>query len=164
MKIYEILKSKKLIGKDTESGRVIDVGSGDGNQGKEFEAAGFEVTYIEKKDGLDAITYEYPEEVYDIAIANNSLPFMGLEQEKVVNGIYRALKTGGVFYGTVFGFKDPWSQNETVRAVDFDKFRTFLLLKGFKVVWYSEEFGIHPKDSDHKLKDWHIMRFIAVKQ
>ena len=86
--LYHFLKSKGILESLTH-GEIIDIGSGDGYVGKEFEDNGFEVTYIEKKNGLDATVYEYPSDYFGLAIARNSLPFMGNKQFDVISNIYK---------------------------------------------------------------------------
>ena len=159
--LYHFLKSKGILESLTH-GEIIDIGSGDGYVGKEFEDNGFEVTYIEKKNGLDATVYEYPSDYFGLAIARNSLPFMGNKQFDVISNIYKSLKKEGYFYGTVFGKNEPWVKEGFVTAVDFDELTEFLKSIGFSILWQSEENGIGPTMKGD-LKDWHILKFLVQK-
>ncbi|MES2409074.1 MAG: methyltransferase domain-containing protein [Patescibacteria group bacterium] len=146
----------------SKSGKLIDIGSGDGKEAALFQGNGFEVTLIDLKNGIDATTYLYPKEEYDIAIARNSLPFMKDKQFDVINNIYKTLKTGGYFYGTVFGSEDPWAKEELITPINFQELTTFLNKLNFKIIWQSEEKGID-KTMKGDLKDWHVFKFLVRK-
>jgi hypothetical protein len=159
--MYEFLNKKGIIEASVNK-RLIDIGSGDGKHGAEFEAHDWEVTYIEKKNGLDATTYDFSENEYGLAIARNSLPFMGDKQFGVISKIYCALKKDGYFYGTIFGKEDPWAKEGIITALDFDEVRNYLKQIGFKIVWEGEEKGIG-KSMKGDLKNWHIFKFLCQK-
>lgn len=160
--IYEFLKNKGVL-ENLLSRRVIDIGSGDGKHGKEFESHGWEVTYIEKKDGLDATTYDYPGDTFGLAIARNSLPFMGDKQFEVVAKIYFTLVKGGYFYGTVFGHEEPWAKTGIITPLDFTDVETYLKKIGFDILWQSTEKGIG-KAQNGEVKQWHIFKFLCQKK
>lgn len=159
--LYQFLKDRGIF-ETLKTGKLIDIGSGDGSQGKEFENEGWIVFNVEKKDGLDATTFNFPENSYDLAIARNSLPFMGIYQMEVVENIYKSLKKDGFFYGTVFGKDDPWAKEGLITAVNFDAFKEQILNLGFTILWVTEEKGIG-KRKNGELKDWHILKFLVKK-
>jgi hypothetical protein len=161
--IYDFLENKGV--QDSVVNRkLIDIGSGDGKHGAEFEAHGYEVTYLEKKNGQDAITYDYPKDTYGIAVARNSLPFMGENQFQVMMKIYDTLKVGGYFYGTVFGDKEPWAREGKITALEFSRVEKFLESLGFQILWKSTEEGIGKAFFDGQIKNWHIFKFLCKKQ
>ncbi len=145
------------------SGRILDIGSGDGREGLPFEEAGFHVTSIDIKNGIDAKTYEYPKDEYDIVIAKNSLPFMSDSQFNVISNAYSTLKPGGFFYGTVFGKDEPWAKLGIITPLDFSETLDFITHLGFDVIWKCEEKGIG-KTMKGEMKDWHILKFLVKKQ
>ncbi|HEY4512832.1 MAG TPA: hypothetical protein VJH63_04270 [Candidatus Paceibacterota bacterium] len=161
MIIYEFLKNKGILEKLVNN-ELIDVGSGDGSHGKEFEAHGFKVSYIEKENGLDAITYDFPKNTYGIAVARNSLPFMGKDQYKVISKIYSSLKRRGYFYGTVFGKEEPWAKKRIITPIDFKKLRKHFKRLGFEILWEGEEKGIG-RALNGEIKLWHIFKFLCKK-
>lgn len=156
--LYNFLLEKGIAIK----GNVIDIGSGDGHIGKEFEDKGFNVTYIEKKDGIDAVTYNYSKGKYGLAIARNSLPFMGRMQFVVITKIHSSLKKGGYFYGTVFGKDEPWVKKGIVTPLNFRAVERYLKSLGFQALWQSEEKGLG-KAKSGEIKNWHIFKFLCRK-
>ncbi len=158
--MFDFLKEKGVI--IPENGHVIDIGSGDGREGLLFKENGLHVTDIDIKYGIDATTYDYPQDTYDIAIAKNSLPFMNDKQFDVIKKVYHTLKNGGYFYGTVFGKDEPWVEQGILTGMDFIKTEDYLKELGFKVVWKSEEKGIGKSMKD-ELKNWHIFKFLCQK-
>ncbi|MFA6050385.1 MAG: class I SAM-dependent methyltransferase [Candidatus Paceibacterota bacterium] len=159
--IYDFLENKGVLINPAEK-KLVDVGSGDGKNGAEFESHGWGVAYIEKKNGLDATTYDFPQEEFGLAIARNSLPFMEEKQLDVISKIFNTLKKGGYFYGTIFGKEDPWAKEGIITALDFDDVRNYLKQIGFKIVWEGEEKGIG-KSMKGDLKNWHIFKFLCQK-
>lgn len=159
--IYDFLKSKGIL-EDIKKGEVIDIGSGDGREGDVFKENGYFVTSIDTKDGIDATTYSYPTEKYDVVIANNSLPFMKDKQLDVILNIYKSLKNGGYFYGTVFGKEEPWAETGIITALDFNETITFFKKIGFTIIWQSEEKGLG-KTMKGDFKNWHILKFLVKK-
>ncbi len=159
--IYEFLKNKGVLDNPINR-KLIDIGSGDGSHGAEFQKDGWEVTFIEKKDGLDASIYDFPKDTYAIAVARNSLPFMEDKQFEVISKIYDTLKVGGYFYGTVFGHDEPWAKTGKITPLDFDETRNYLKGLGFSIIWESVEKGIG-KAQNGELKEWHILKFVCRK-
>ncbi|MES2060152.1 MAG: hypothetical protein V4438_03915, partial [Patescibacteria group bacterium] len=157
--VYEFLKNKGVLDNPVNK-ELIDVGSGDGSSGAEFESHGWEVTYIEKKNGVDATTYDFPIDTYGLAVARNSLPFMEDKQLDVISKIYSTLKQGGYFYGTVFGIEDPWAKEGIITPVDFDIFKSDLKNLGFEILWESVEKGTG-KTMKGDFKNWHIFKFLC---
>lgn len=161
MTIYEFFKNKGVF-ETIKKGTVIDIGSGDGREGKLFQENGFKVLNLDKKNGTNVLEYKFLPEVFDIAIAKNSLPFMGTKQLYIIEKVYESLKKGGYFYGTVFGEKDPWAQEKLITPLDFKKLRKKLVKLGFKILWVSEEEGLGRK-IDGGFKNWHIFKFLITK-
>lgn len=159
--LYDFLQSKGVL-ESIDMGKVIDIGSGDGREGKLFEEHGYGVTSIDIKNGIDATTYSYPIGWYNIAIANNSLPFMKDKQFEVVLSVYNTLKEEGYFYGTVFGNEEPWVKEGFVTPLDFENVRKFLEKIGFQFIWQSEEKGLG-RTMKGDLKKWHIFKFLVKK-
>lgn len=160
--IYESLENKGVLDAPVNK-KLIDIGSGDGRHGAEFERHGYDVTYIEKQDGIDATTYAFPSDTYGIAVARNSLPFMGNDQYKVISNIYNTLKVGGYFYGTVFGNKDPWAKEGKITPLDLEETEKYLKKIGFDIVWKSVEEGVGKARFDGRIKNWHIFKFLCRK-
>lgn len=160
--LYYFLENKGVICESIKNRKLIDIGGGNGSETMSFKENGFEVTLIDLKNGIDATTYLYPNNEYDIAIAKNSLPFMGHKQFDVITNIYKTLKNGGYFYGTVFGAEDPWAKEGLVTPVDFNEVAEFLKKLKFNIIWQSEEKGVG-KTMNGDLKDWHILKFLVRK-
>lgn len=160
--LYNFLKNKGVIDELVREQKLIDIGSGDGSEASLFQKNGFQVTLIDLKNGIDATTYSYPKEEYNIAIARNSLPFMKNKQFDVISNIYNTLKPGGYFYGTVFGDEDPWAKEGLITPINFQELIVFLNKLNFKIIWQSEEKGIG-KTMKGDLKDWHIFKFLVRK-
>lgn len=161
-KLYDFLKGKGVIDGSRKCGNIIDIGSGDGGEGKVFEENGFSVTSIDIKDGVDATQFTYPSGEYDIAIAKNSLPFMKDKQFEVISSVYSTLKVGGYFYGTVFGKDEPWAKTGLITPMDFSEILKFLNKIDFKIIWQCEEKGLG-KTMKGEFKDWHILKFLVRK-
>ena len=161
MLLYKFLQNKGIF-ETLKEGIVIDIGSGDGREGEIFKENGFQVTSIDIKGGIDATEYSYPKEEYDIAIAKNSLPFMKDKQLDVISNIYKTLKKGGYFYGTVFGKNDPWAKSGLITPMDFIELLEFFNKVNFKIIWQCEEKGIG-KTIKGDFKDWHILKFLVRK-
>jgi SAM-dependent methyltransferase len=155
---YEFIQSKI----DLKKGSIIDIGSGDGSDAKVFEAKGFSVFCIDKKDGIDAVTFKYPKNKFNYAIAKNSLPFMGKHQLEIISKIYLCLKKGGIFYGTIFGKDDPWSEKGIITPLSFRTVEKHLKKSGFEILWRAEEKGIG-RTMKGELKNWHIFKFLVRK-
>ena len=117
--LYHFLKNKGVDYNSVTNGKLIDIGGGNGSESTPFQENGFEVTLIDLKNGIDATTYSYPKEEYNIAIARNSLPFMKDKQFDVISNVYNTLKPGGYFYGTVFGVEEPWAKENLITPIDF---------------------------------------------
>lgn len=160
--LFFFLQSKGVDYQSIINKKVIDIGGGNGSETFTFKENGFEVTLIDLKNGIDATTYIYGEEKFDIAIAKNSLPFMKESQMDVMANVYKALKKGGYFYGTVFGKDDPWAKAGLVTSLDFPSVLGFLEEIGFRMIWQCEEKGVG-KTMKGDYKDWHILKFLIRK-
>ena len=110
----------------------------------------------------DFDTFEFPTETYDIINAQYSLPFNPPETfHRVMEGIKRSLKTGGVFCGQLFGDQDEWNTPGTTFTFHTEH-DAKLLFSDMELIDFQEKV----RDAilaDGKLKHWHVFNIIARK-
>lgn len=105
--------------------------------------------------------FEFPENEYDLANANYSLPFNPPEDfDKVFSRIKNSLVKGGIFCGQFFGVNDDW--NKSPHLSFHTKEQVLGLLQGMEVLHLEE------KEFDGKLasgapKHRHVFDVIARK-
>lgn len=161
-----------------QPGKALDIGAGALRDTRYLLEQGFEVTAVDKdettqevskelnNEKLSAITtnlteWEFPQEVFDLVIAINVLPFIGKDSfSDVFDNVKKSLKPGGVLCFTLFGNKDDWVTNENMSF--FDKEEVEQLISDMKIISFGEE------EKDGKTirgdsKHWHIFRIIAQK-
>lgn len=161
-------------------GEALDLGPGALNDSRYLLDQGFQhVTAVDKgnlvqeiinqlpkdKFGFIAACFEdfdFPESRFDLINAQYSLPFIGPARfNEVLEQIKKALKTGGIFTGQLFGNRDGW--NTPGRQMTFcSNQQVANLFSGMEIIELIEE------EKDEKpvvggLKHWHIFHFIVRK-
>ena len=104
--------------------------------------------------------YQFPIDHFDLISAQYVLPFISKDHfSKVWSSIHKALKTGGVFTGQLFGERDDWFGREGMTfhtKTDAEKLLGEFETIVFKEVEYTEENG--------RKKHWHYFDLIIKKQ
>jgi len=94
------------------TGRVLDVGCGSGRSVKHFQEQGIDIVGIDISEGaieasktfgaencvlMDAMNMTYPSDSFDVAtLFGNGLGLCGLESRKMLEGLHRVVKPGGL--------------------------------------------------------------------
>ncbi len=182
---YKITKNKlpsKLLvcaleyaeGKD----KAIDIGGGALKDTRYLLEQGFDVVVVDsselmekeaKKISSDKLHYfassfanfNFPENTFDLASAQFSLPFNPPESFKaVLKKIKLSLKKDGIFCGQLFGVRDGWANRPNMTFHTMQQAQK--LFKDMEVIYFNEE----EKDGETAngtSKHWHIFHFIAKK-
>ncbi len=162
-------------------GVLLDLGCGEGGDAIAAAKIGMKVTAIDKSPesivklqeakgdlDIDARTgniedFSIEESSYDAIIANNSLPFLSKNAcKEVMLKCVVGLKSGGVFYLSIFGDRDEWSTRESMNFWKEDEIVDFLEKTGLKIRLRITEEGIGQTRMG-KEKFWHVYRFILLK-
>lgn len=146
-----------------ERGAALDLGAGDLRDSRYLLKTGFQhVTALDKlplgefegeviEGRIEDV--ELPKVYFDLVNAQFSLPFMPRDTFAKVQ---KALKTGGIFVGNMFGHENEQPKYFT------SKEELLELLTGFKVLYLAEVFRIH-NDFAGVERSWHLYDFIAQK-
>jgi len=161
--------------------KALDLGCGSLRNSKFLFNSGFIVDAIDKDPGVkkyteffktrpkgvfnlkiaDYIKFDLGREKYDIVVAQNSLSFNRKDEVgKVINGIYKTLKSDGIFAGNLYGLKDFRFGRNKMSFYTKDEVKS--LLSKFKEVWLIEDEG-GEKESGKKFH-WHAYEFVVQKK
>ncbi len=148
-----------------KGGIALEVGAGKGEDASVFESLGYMVEKFDKKDGMDLLDFDYKENSYDFINVNNVLPFIP-EKEKVRNVLYKmahSLKKGGILNFSLFGDEDEWYGKPHMSFFSFHEASEMVEGLGIKIIDH-ESSKYRGKTMAGEDKNWHILRFILVKQ
>jgi tellurite methyltransferase len=107
--------------------------------------------------------FNFPFEMYDLAVALNSLPFSSPNTfERTIKRLKQSLKPGAIFCGTLFGVNDDWNKLE--RAMTFlTRSAVESLFNDMDVIKLDERYYLGLTAAGTK-KHWHVFEIIAKKK
>lgn len=178
--------TKKLLEADqlfSAGRRLLDLGCGDGKDAISFAEAGYIVDGVEidptKIKSLTARRKRYSIRIfqerlelfaikpkrYAIAIANNSLPFLGRKDAvfKVLRSMVNGLKPGGKLFFSLFGPRDEWALSDNMVFLNYGDVVRFLSHMPIVPYFRSTEEGYSPTLKG-TMKYWHIHRFLYLRK
>lgn len=107
--------------------------------------------------------FDFEKDAYDLISAQFALPFIAPDKfEDVFAAIRRALRSGGVLTGQLFGDRDDWFGTEGMTfhtAAEAER-----ILAPFDVLYFEEEDDPLAATAAGDPKHWHIFHFIASRR
>lgn len=161
--------------------RVLDLGCGSLRNSKFLFNSGFVVDAVDKDPDVknyteffknrpkglfnlkitDYLKLDLEVKKYDIVVAQNSLSFnTKTEVRKMINKIYRALKTGGFFAGNLYGLKDFRVEKGNMSFYTEDG--VISSMSKFKIEKMNEAEG--NTEENGRSTHWHTFEFVAKKK
>lgn len=176
--ILNMIKTiKNLIwDKIVTEGKMLDLGSGNGQDAVAATEAGLKVTAVDKNpvdktsenSRVDFVVerienFKIEKNKYNLIYADNSLPFLKKEDAvRVIKDAAFNLKKDGVLYFSLFGINDAWSEDKNMNFWTRDEVNDFISTLNLSLYRKVEEEGYAPK-MNGEIKYWHIFRFILKK-
>lgn len=168
-----LLEASSLI----KPGTALDIGAGSLGDSKFLAGKGFKVIALDNSPGfihfehgahdnmqiinMDIREYSLIPDSINLINAQNVLSFLKQEEvNKLVESIYNALKSGGIFTGNFFGKNDAWNLPGSVKTYYSPEQVKDLLVK-FEIITFNN--FEYDGTSFEKPKHWHIIDFIAKK-
>lgn len=99
---------------------------------------------------------------YSLVNAQFSLPFVS-NDKRIVKDIIESLEPEGVFVGNFFGVNDDWNDIEHANMTFHTKDDVLGILSSLKLI-YLEESLYKKQTSGGKMKNWHVIDFIGLKE
>jgi SAM-dependent methyltransferase len=156
---------------------ALDVGAGPLNESRALLDAGFkrvvaldrerEVALRAEQIGDPRLSaeivsfqrYAFPPENFSLVVASKALPFAGKDLGRVLEGIKRSLKPGGIFVGNLFGARHAFNNNVSLRFFSEEEARH--LFDDMELL------SFEPYEQDEQSKTgplhWHSFDFLARK-
>lgn len=173
----------KIINKNIQPGKAIDLGCGAGNDTVYLIKNGWKVIAIDSNDVSDRIKnrlnddellkFKFQKQIFEelhlsncnLIVAQNSLSFCNPQNfDKMWKEITQNIQKGGYFVGNFFGIKDEWNtiqNNKNMTFLSIEQVKK--LFKQFEIIILNERCK-EGKTGLGQIKLWHIFYVIARKK
>lgn len=177
--LFKKLEKEELL---KQEGKLLDIGCGDGGISKPFFNYGYDVTLVDKDDGvlskardnfkqikevgfktINVALEDYIfSEHFDGIIMSNVLPFQKDKERinKTIQTAFSNLNEKGFLFFTLFGVKDEW--NGKFPGMNFHNKEEALGVLETEPYYFSEDYG-KGLTMKGEMKTWHIFHLLYIK-
>ncbi len=154
-----------------DSGNMLDLGCGAGDDSEYFKKLGYKVISVDVRSEYrsairtDITNFHIEPEKYNVIICNNTLSFISDKEKvkKILANMSKGLALNGVMYFSLFGPHDEWMGNKNMSFFDLPEILPCIDSLNLSLIEKSVTEG-YGKTMRGEVKFWHIIRFIFKRK